>query len=185
VRGGGSEIEKRFGLTSGMAQRLVQWLMSDQERIFQLETLIPPDAVHVDLKVDDEFRPLDRLSAGQRATAILLLLFALRGRILVLDQPEDDLDNRFVYEDVVSILREQKGLSPGQERRQVIAATHNANIPVLGDAEQVVGLEVEDRHAKVVSRASIDDPATRTLIKRVMEGGDEAFSRRAEKYGEV
>ncbi|MEW5977422.1 MAG: TrlF family AAA-like ATPase [Acidobacteriota bacterium] len=185
VRTGSAEVESRFGLTIGMAQRLVQWLTAEEERIFELETLMPPDAVQVELKVDEAFRPLDRLSGGQRATAILLLLFALRGRILVLDQPDEDLDNRFVYEDIVTILREQKGLTPDQDRRQIVAATHNANIPVLGDAEQVVALEVEDGRARVVSRASIDDPPTRALIKRVMEGGDEAFSRRAEKYGEA
>ncbi len=103
----------------------------------------------------------------------------------MLDQPEDDLDNRFVYEDVVSILREQKGLAGGEGRRQVIAATHNANIPVLGDAEQVVGLEVDEGRIRVISRSSIDHPPTRDLIKQVMEGGDEAFRRRAEKYGEM
>lgn len=154
VRSGPAAVEARFGLASGMAQRLVSWLMADEERLFELETLIPPDAVHVELRVDGEFRPLDRLSMGQRATAILLLLFALQGRILVLDQPEDDLDNRFVYEDVVSILRDQKGLAGGEGRRQVIAATHNANIPVLGDAEQVVGLEVDQGRIRVISRSS-------------------------------
>jgi hypothetical protein len=122
---------------------------------------------------------------GQRATAILLLLFALLGRILVLDQPEDDLDNRFVYEDIVTILREQKGLSDSNKRRQIIAATHNANIPVIGDAELVLPLEVQKGRAHIVRRSSIDDSDTRNLIKQIMEGGDEAFQRRAEKYGGV
>ncbi len=185
VRAGASEVEKRFGLTPAMVQRLCQWLAADEERLFELEALVPLDAVHVELKVDEEYRPLDRLSVGQRATAILLLLFALRGRILVLDQPEDDLDNRFVYEDIVTLLREQKGLSEAKDRRQIIAATHNANIPVLGDAEQVLALEARDGRAQVVSRASIDDLRTRRLIKSVMEGGEEAFRRRAEKYGEA
>jgi Fe-S cluster assembly ATPase SufC len=185
VRAGVAQVESHFGVTTGMAQRLVQWLTADEERLFEVETLMPSDMVQVQLKVDDTFRPLDMLSGGQRATAILLLLFALRGRALVLDQPDEDLDNRFVYEDIVTILREQKGLTPDQDRRQIIAATHNANIPVLGDAEQVVALEVEDGRAHVVSRTSIDDPPTRALIKHIMEGGDEAFRRRAEKYGEV
>ncbi|MGH8910332.1 MAG: hypothetical protein ACRD0K_28515 [Egibacteraceae bacterium] len=72
---------------------------------------------------------------------MLLLLFALEGKPLVLDQPEDDLDNRFVYNDVVKLLREAKGIPDTAHRRQVIAATHNANIPVLGDAELVLALE--------------------------------------------
>lgn len=186
VRTGVSEVVDRYGLTRAMAERLRRWLTADDEtRLYELETLVPPDAVHVELRVDGEYRALPRLSVGQRATAILLLLFALRGRILVLDQPEDDLDNRFVYEDIVTLLREQKGLKKGRDRRQIIAATHNANIPVLGDAEQVVALEAREGHAEVVSRASIDDPETRRLIKSIMEGGEEAFRRRAEKYGAI
>ena len=112
-----------------------------------------------------------------------MLVFALRHRPLVLDQPEDDLDNRFVYEDVVALLREEKGLSEPSRRRQMIAATHNANIPVLGDAELVLALEAGEDRCQVMGRASIDDGRTRAQIKSLLEGGDEAFRRRAEKYG--
>jgi hypothetical protein len=107
----------------------------------------------------------------------------LQGRALVLDQPEDDLDNRFIYDDIVAILREQKGLREPAKRRQIITATHNANIPVLGDAELVIGLEARDGRTKVLTRGSIDDSNIRHLIRALMEGGEEAFRRRAEKYG--
>lgn len=189
VRAGVAEVRKGFHLTDGMAQKLVSWLLQDEARLFQLETLIPDDSLDIELRLDTEYRPLDRLSAGQRATAILLLLFALQDRILVLDQPEDDLDNQFVYQDIVTILREQKGLIEGSRRRQIIAVTHNANIPVLGDAELVVALDVvvtgERAHAHVLNTGSIDDRKTRDLIKKIMEGGEEAFRRRAEKYGAI
>lgn len=92
--------------TPAMADRLVKWLTAEESILFGLETLIPPDALRVDLKVNGQYRSLDRLSVGQQATVSLLLLFALEGCVLILDQPEDDLDNRFVYEDVVQILRE-------------------------------------------------------------------------------
>jgi predicted ATPase len=183
VQAGTEEVQKRFRLTPGMAERLINWLNTDESRFFELETLIPADALQIKLRVDDQYRSLDRLSVGQRATAILLLLFALEGRVLILDQPEDDLDNRFVFEDVVQILREQKGLKDARKRRQIIAATHNANIPVLGDAELVLALEGSGGHAQVVGRASTDDTAIRELVKSIMEGGEEAFRRRAEKYG--
>lgn len=185
LRLGVEETVKRFGVTKGMAERLVRWAAEDEERLFDLETLIPGDALHVELQVEGEYRSLDKLSAGQRATAILLLLFALKGRVLVLDQPEDDLDNRFIYEDIVTILREHKGLQDPAQRRQIIAATHNANIPVIGDAELVLALEAREDRAAVIGAASIDDSQTRELIKGIMEGGEEAFRRRAEKYGGV
>jgi len=178
VRQNAKEVQDKFGLTAGMAERLCRWLTEDEGRLFELETLVVDDAVHVELRVDEgEYRRLDRLSIGQRATAILLLLLAQEGRPLVLDQPEDDLDNRFVYEDIVAMLRREKG------KRQIIAATHNANIPVLGDAELIVVLDVANGQARMVRRASLDDTAIREAVKGVMEGGEEAFRRRAEKYG--
>lgn len=183
VRAGSAQVQERFGLTAAMAERLVKWLTDDDSRLFELETVIPGDALRVDLRVEGVPRPLDRLSPGQRATAILLLLFALQGRVLVLDQPEDDLDNIFVYEDVVQILREHKGLTDGHRRRQIIAATHNPNIPVIGDAELVLALQAREGQAHVIGRASIDDRGIRELIKSIMEGGEEAFRRRADKYG--
>jgi predicted ATPase len=185
VRLGPTHVEDRFGLTPAMAERLVKWLTEEESRLFEVETLIPGDALQVDLKVEDGYRPLDRLSPGQRATAILLLLFALQGRVLVLDQPEDDLDNRFVYEDIVQLLREQKGLTDAQRRRQLIIATHNPNIPVIGDAELVLALEAREGRARICSRGSIDNGSVRDLIKAIMEGGEDAFRRRAEKYGGV
>jgi ABC-type cobalamin/Fe3+-siderophores transport system ATPase subunit len=121
---------------------------------------------------------------GQKATAVLLLLFALEGRLLILDQPEDDLDNRFVFEDIVTLLRAQKGIRTG-ERRQVIAATHNPNIPVLGDAEEVLVLSVEGGRMQILTRGSIDDAQVRRHVRTILEGGEAAFQRRAEKYGGV
>jgi hypothetical protein len=183
VQAGADEVQKRFGVTHGMADRIITWLTADESRLFEVEMLIPSDTLQIKLKVDDQYRPLDRLSVGQRATSVLLLLFSLEGRVLILDQPEDDLDNRFVYEDVVQILRDQKGLRDGKKRRQIIAATHNANIPVLGDAELVLALEAQGGRAHIVGRASLDDRSIREQVKTVMEGGEEAFLRRAEKYG--
>ncbi|RMH23527.1 MAG: chromosome segregation protein SMC [Acidobacteria bacterium] len=180
VREGAAAVAEQFDVTETMARRLVDWL-GDERRLFELETFLPADALRIKLRIGDDYRELDELSAGQRATAILLLLFALEGRVLVLDQPEDDLDNRFVYEDVVQILRQQKGLDD-RPRRQIIAASHNANIPVLGDAELVLALEVENGRAQISDRGSIDDPNVRERIKTIMEGGEEALARRFEKY---
>jgi len=183
VNQGEAAVQEQFRLSEAMSAKLVEWFRADEARLHELESLIPEDSLQVSLKVDDEYRSLERLSVGQRATAILLLLFALEGRVLVLDQPEDDLDNRFVYEDVVQILREQKGLGNGHQRRQVITATHNANIPVIGDAELVLPLEAQGDRTRIKCRGSIDDARIREEIKTIMEGGAEAFRLRAEKYG--
>jgi chromosome segregation protein len=178
-------VRQRFGISVANAQRLVTWLTAEPDRLPALEVMAPTDLVDIALEVDGSSRSLDRLSSGQRATALLLLLFAQPGRPLILDQPEDDLDNRFVYDDVVALLRHEKGVADVSRRRQLIAATHNANIPVNGDAELVLSLAAEGGRCCVLTRASIDDRHVRTEIRSVLEGGADAFRRRAEKYGGV
>ncbi len=138
-------------------------------------------ALDVGTPEHSDHRPLERLSAGQRSTAILLLALLESEGPLILDQPEDDLDNRFIYEGVVRRLRDTK------EQRQFLIATHNANIPVLGDAEQIIILAAEqdgDRiRAQVAQRGSIDDDDLHGPLEDVVEGGREAFERRKQKYG--
>jgi flagellar biosynthesis chaperone FliJ len=183
---GVDDLVTAFSLTNASAERLHRWLLDDHaNRLRRLEIMSPADAVDVRLVVDGKEQTLETLSIGQRATAILLLLFALEGRLLILDQPEDDLDNRFVYEDIVTLLRDQKGLTFPSRRRQVICATHNPNIPVLGDAEQVLVLAANSGKAQVRTRASIDDEVVRHHVRTILEGGQTAFRRRAEKYGGV
>lgn len=185
VREGAGGTAARLQLSEANAERLVSWFISEPSRLRMLETMAPLDGISVALVVDGGSKSLDQLSGGQRATAVLLLLFAQGQRPLLLDQPEDDLDNRFIYDDVVALIRQEKGVIDPHQRRQIIAATHNANIPVNGDAELVVSLEEADGQVRVRARSSIDDTDVRQEIRAVLEGGEEAFRRRAEKYGGV
>ena len=176
IRLGKEKLQENFGLTDAMIQRFSEWF-KDDERLFRLETLFPDDKILIKLKIEDTYKELKTLSAGQKATALLILLFAQENRILIIDQPEEDLDNRFIYEDVVKILREIKN------NRQIILVTHNANIPVLGDAEQVFVLEAINNECTIKETGSIDKISIAQNIKSIMEGGEEAFKRRIEKYG--
>jgi len=183
VWAGSKEVQTRFGLKPDMADRLINWLTLEKSRLFDLETLIPQDALRLKLRIDGQYRSLGHLSVSQGATAVLLLLFGLKSRILVIDQPDDYLDDRFLHEEILQILREQKGLKDQSSQRQIILATNDASIPVLGDAELVIPLEARDEHAYVIGQASIDDRSIRELIKATMQGGEEAFQQRADKYG--
>ena len=175
---GEDKLKKEFEFTDAMAKRFAEYFSQDRIR-FKLETIYPQDRITIELKVNEEFKPIEDLSVGQKATALLLLLFAYENRILIFDQPEEDLDNRFIYEDVVKILREFKG------KRQLIAATHNANIPVIGDSELIVVLEAAKDNCKVVDKGSADKNSIKQHIKHIMEGGEEAFKLRIEKYGGI
>ena len=108
----------------------------------ELEELDLPATTSIELNVAGEgqspsWQMLDDLSTGQKATAVLLLLLLESDAPLLVDQPEDDLDNRFITDGIVPKMREEK------LRRQFIFSTHNANIPVLGDAELILGLSAE------------------------------------------
>ena len=100
---------------------------------------------------------------------------------LLIDQPEDDLDNQFIFEQIVATLRHEK------ERRQFLIATHNANIPVSGDADLITVLQADDRSGRISDggAGSIDSPSVREYVTRILEGGCAAFRIRKEKYGRM
>ncbi len=121
-------------------------------------------------------KELKHHSLGQRASALLLYVLSQRQNdVIIIDQPEDDLDNQTIYDDVIKLLREMK------PRAQFIFATHNANFPVLGDAEQVLACRYQDEKVAVRS-GSIDASTVQEAIISIMEGGLEAFNRRKEVY---
>jgi energy-coupling factor transporter ATP-binding protein EcfA2 len=124
-----------------------------------------------------EPRPLRDLSPGQRCSAILPLLLLSGDYPLVIDQPEENLDNRLIRQVIVNILASMK------LRRQVIIATHNPNLPVLGDAEQCVVLQASGRDlSRLVAVGSLDSPHVARYITDIMEGGREAFQYRQSIY---
>ena len=145
----------------------------------RLQSIRCRDAYTLSQRVDDgRFRRLADLSGGQKVSLLLSLLLETNdNRPLVIDQPEDELDNRFVYEDVLPALRRLKG------RRQIIIATHSANFVVNGDADQVILLEADDDHGHVELSGAIEDSDVRDAIIRTVDGGDEAFRLRQQKYG--
>jgi chromosome segregation protein len=121
-------------------------------------------------------RPLGEYSLGQRATVILHILMHLhRYPVIIIDQPEDDLDNETLYSHFIHQLLDRKELT------QFIFATHNPNIPVLGDAEQAIVCRKEGEKF-LFDHGSIDDKDIQQRIVTVMEGGEDAFRRRKEIY---
>jgi ABC-type enterochelin transport system ATPase subunit len=150
----------------------------DRIRLDELERFLPEDAVEARVRgPEGDFKPIMTGSVGQRSTAILSLLLSAGSEPLIIDQPEADLDNRYIYDVVVRLLRQRKF------SRQIIVATHNANIPVNGDAELIVALGVEDRMGTVLGAGSIDQPGIKDLVTVIMEGSTEAFRLRQERYG--
>jgi predicted ATPase len=184
-REGKEALMQHYGLPAGSAERIAQ---ADLDLVMRIEELDLPATTKIKLNTASDGDPptwqtLEALSTGQKATAVLLLLLLESEAPLVVDQPEDDLDNRFITEGVVPIMRQEKG------RRQFVFSTHNANIPVLGDAELILGLaasgEGREGHAKIAREhmGSIDSKPVCGLVEEILEGGKDAFEMRRSKYG--
>jgi predicted ATPase len=131
-----------------------------------------------DLGVEISFnnKSIDNLSMGERAIVLLKILLALDDKPLLIDQPEEHLDNRFIFNELVPAFRSAK------RRRQIIIATHNANLVVNTDAEQIIIAEQSEGEIKY-SCGAIEDLELRLKITQLLEGGELAFKKREEKYG--
>ena len=119
---------------------------------------------------------LNKLSMGQKGTVLLKLFLAEGDYPLIIDQPEESLDNKFIYGELVSAFREAK------KERQIIIATNNANLVVNTDAEQVIVAEFKNNKISY-KLGTLEDLNLREDIMPILEGGKEAFRKREEKYG--
>ena len=150
------------------------------EFLDKLMTWFPEDGLRVEYSRSGDgtdFRHITQASAGQRSAAMLAFLLAHGTEPLVLDQPEDDLDNHLIYDLVVRQIRENK------LRRQIIVVTHNPNIVVNGDAEMLHALDFWAGQCVVAQSGSLQKESMREEVCRVMEGGRKAFERRYRRLG--
>lgn len=164
------------------------WILCDGMKI--KEIISSSEYTKFDKKLQDQYADLlknqvsnnveiyyhDKLlrhhSIGQRASALILfILMQSDNDIILIDQPEDDLDNKIIYDEVITAIAKKK------QDIQFIFATHNANIPVLGDAERIFVVEYQDTTIDI-SQGNIDLKSTHKQIVDIMEGGEEAFDKR-------
>ncbi len=140
------------------------------ESMIDLTLWFPEDFLKITYGTDH--KPIERTSPGERASALLAFILSYGDEPLLLDQPEDDLDNELISDLIVKQLRNTK------TKRQIIVVTHNANIVVNGDAEMVLPLEVVKGQTYVQQPASIQEKNVRESICKILEGGERAFEQR-------
>lgn len=134
------------------------------------------DSVELLLLDGADYKTTPKLSTGQRCTVVLPILLEQRGRLLVIDQPEDHLDNGFITETVVRAVRSRA------PEDQLIIATHNANIPVLGEAQRVFVMASDGSNGFIERSGPLESAEIVEAITRIMEGGWAAFEQRREFY---
>lgn len=160
-------------------------LLYESEAIYEIEKIYCPDLPEFLLKIDkrdltgdikrENFKKTEELSTGQRCTTILPIIFAISKNPLLIDQPEDNLDNQYITETIHKIIREEK------KSRQLIFITHNPNIPVLSDSEHNIFLTYSDKKAIIEKEGNVD--SVKNNILNLLEGGKEAFNTRRKIYG--
>ena len=171
-----AKIAELGQITAERADRLVGHLRANGTTGILTAPL--EDAVDYALLDGQQYKTTSELSTGQRCTVVLPLLLAQQARLTILDQPEDHLDNAFIVDTLVrAVLARQAGA-------QLIIATHNANIPVLGEADQVIVMGSDGRQGGVEHRGPLEKPEIVQAVTSIMEGGAEAFQRRARFYAD-
>ncbi len=182
-----AEIRAGLGfLTENQARQVLARL--DDDRLGKFLSAWASPFIRFEYKDRGSYMPFDRASPGQQASALLTLLLNQEAGTLLIDQPEDDLDNRVIMT-IAKILQTTK------RKRQLIFATHNPNFVVNGDADKVVALmpSVEPNASEAIRAAqiaieqdgAIETPAVRQAITETMEGGMDAFELRGRKYAVV
>lgn len=172
------DIVERSNITEDTAKKVLA--SASIEDIYKIECCPLQDELIVYLRKErgEDFTPLNNLSYGEKCTAIFSIALLVKEKPLLVDQPEDELDHAFIINNIVEHIRDLK------ERRQLIIATHNANIPVLGDAELILKVSKVpgSENCTVEERGGFEKES---IIERLqsLEGGPEAFQKRREKYG--
>lgn len=166
-------LRTQAGLNDSQAEKVVRGLC-DPETLLRIETVELVDLPRIELYDGEEWKDSLSLSTGQKCTTILPILLLESENPLLVDQPEDNLDNRFIYDTVVNAIQRVKA------ERQLILITHNPNIPVLGDAEAVFVLTSDGAKAGVLNSGNVD--ACKREIVNLLEGGEEAFAQRRRRY---
>lgn len=177
IREGQTKVEN-LGCSAATASKLCALA---PEVVRSIEETDTPDRILVEVNLaapgnDEVWHDVGEVSPGQRATALLALALAGGHDPLIIDQPEDDLDNQYIYDEVVKVLARVC------ESRQVIVATHNANIPILGDAELVLALDAQSHQGTVLACGGLENPEVAQWARKILEGGAAAFDARYRRY---
>ncbi|EIC2298702.1 hypothetical protein K9823_003010 [Vibrio cholerae] len=170
------DIDTFISLLSVTKERASRVLNALKSSINSIATVKLEDEVTFELLDGSETKDLSELSTGQRCTVILPVILEHRESSLIVDQPEDHIDNAFIVETLIASIKRRHG------QGQTIVTTHNANVPVLGEAEEVIHLNSDGTRGYVMASGPLLDTKIVDAISSVMEGGREAFKCRANFY---
>lgn len=169
-------LKDAANISSDRAARILSHLKNCE--LGDICTINIDDDTSLQLLDGTDYKDIAELSTGQRCTVVLPLILSHMNRMLIVDQPEDHIDNAFIAETLIKVILSR------DDQGQIIFSTHNPNIPVLGDADFVLHLGSDGRRGFRLCSGPLDEINVVNAISTVMEGGAKAFSQRAKFYGE-
>jgi ABC-type cobalamin/Fe3+-siderophores transport system ATPase subunit len=125
---------------------------------------------------EDNYEPISKISVGQKCTATLLIALSDGTMPIVIDQPEDSLDIRSIWEDVYTKVR------GGKEKRQFIFTTHNSSVAVAFDTDCFLVIEGDATGGQIVFSGSLDHSPVGPEVLKYLEGVPETYQLKFEKY---
>ncbi len=161
-------------------EKLAQHLLDEydiKEILALLYTSVPKDVPNIKYKVGTEFKSLSDLSVGQKAVALLIIALSDGTFPIVIDQPEDSLDLRSIWDDVCCKLRNAK------DQRQFIFTTHNSSVAVASDSDKFTIMQADANHGQILYFGSLNRKDIKKEVIDYLEGGPDTYSRKRQKYG--
>lgn len=175
-----AKLSKKTGIKSENIEKLVQHLLDEytyEEILALLYNSVPEDVPSISYKVGNTFKQLSELSVGQKAVALLIIALSDGSFPIIIDQPEDSLDLRTIWDDVCVKLRGTK------DKRQFIFTTHNSSVAVASDTDKFVILQADALRGRVLFSGSMNRPDIREEVITYLEGGKPTYDKKRQKYG--
>jgi hypothetical protein len=172
-------IADKTGIKLESIEKLAQHLLDEydiKEILALLYTSVPEDVPTIKYKVGTEFKELKELSVGQKAVALLIIALSDGTFPIVIDQPEDSLDLRSIWDDVCCKLRDTK------EKRQFIFTTHNSSVAVASDSDKFTILQADAVCGSVLYSGSINRKEIKKEVIDYLEGGPDTYKQKKQKY---
>ncbi len=173
------ELSSKTEITHESAKKLIEYFLDEYEYTEILALVYnsaPEDVPSINYKVGSNFKNLSELSVGQKAIALLIIALSDGSFPIVIDQPEDSLDLRTIWEDVCEKLRESK------ENRQFIFTTHNSSVAVASDTDKFTILQSDASLGKIIHSGSINKKEIKKEVIDYLEGGSKTYFNKKQKY---
>jgi energy-coupling factor transporter ATP-binding protein EcfA2 len=169
--------------TSGVGEEIIihlaEYLLGElpyKDILGLLYSAVPQDVPSIAYAVGGEYKPLSELSVGQKAVALLIVALSDGTFPIVIDQPEDSLDLRTIWDDVCRTVRGAK------DGRQFIITTHNSSVAVASDTDKFTILEAQATRSKVMYSGSLNSKEVKAEVIKYLEGGPETYRAKQRKY---